>query len=48
MARQAVEGHIILVSSVAALVPFAGYSAYAPAKLAIRGASLDPLSPFLH
>ena len=38
MARQGVEGHIILVSSVAALVPFAGYSAYAPAKLAMRGA----------
>lgn len=37
MAEAKVSGKIVLVSSVAGLLGFAGYSLYTPAKMAIRG-----------
>jgi len=37
MRNNGIKGDIVLVSSVAALIAFAGYSAYCPSKFALRG-----------
>ena len=42
MARR--EGRIVFVSSGLALVAYAGYSAYAPAKYAVRGLAVRALA----